>query len=83
MASPARELGVTDPETDLFVAKVLFATITNANFDPDRFVVLAHQAVNRRDELRARFEGAYLQRHGHEFAGPVPEMATWTPKKWR
>ena len=49
----ARELGVTDPEADLFVAQALFATITNANFDPDRFVALCREAIALRDRLAA------------------------------
>ena len=76
----ARRLGISDPETDLFVAKALFSTITNANFDADRFVALAHEAVDRRDDLKSRFEVAYLQQHGRPFVDRLPEMATWIPE---
>jgi hydroxylamine reductase len=41
-----REMGVIHEETDLFVAQALFATITNANFDPDRFVDYIREAVS-------------------------------------
>jgi hydroxylamine reductase len=34
----ARELGATDPEVDAFFAEGLFATLTNVNFDADRFI---------------------------------------------
>jgi len=76
----ARKLGVSDPEADLFVAQALFATITNANFDPQRFVALADQALQLRSLLQAQFEKAYRQAHGRPFAEPLPAMATWAPR---
>ncbi len=74
----ARELGISDPETDLFVAQALFATITNANFDPERFVALAKRALVLRDGLKGRF-----QAHGQavETSEPLPDVATWVPEK--
>ncbi len=72
----ARELGIVDPEADYFVAEALFATITNANFDPDRFVALANKAIALRDGLKAR----YVEKQGHAIAEALPEMAVWTPK---
>jgi hydroxylamine reductase len=66
----ARELGISDPEADLFVAQSLFATITNANFDPQRFVALAERAI----ELRERLGQAV------ETSEPLPDMATWVPE---
>jgi len=79
----ARELGVSDPEADLFVAQSLFATITNANFDPERFVALAEKALELRDGLKARFMEAHQQAHGQavETAEPLPDVATWVPEK--
>ncbi len=69
-----RKHGISDLETDLFVAEALFATITNANFDPDRFVELAHKAVELRDALKAKLVGQTL---------PAPiKAATWTPESW-
>ena len=70
----ARKRGISDPEADLFVAEALFATITNANFDPDRFVELARKTVDLRDALKARLAGQAL---------PAPiEAAAWTPENW-
>lgn len=77
-----RGLGVVDPETDLFVAKALFATITNVNFDPDRFVALSHEAVERRDALKARTQAAGQAQHGSDCAADLPDMATWTPQTY-
>ncbi len=70
----AHEQGITDPEADEFVAKALFTTITNANFDPQRFVELAKQAVAFRDGLKAKL--------GTKSAKPTLEAATWAPRKW-
>jgi len=41
-----RGMGVVHKETNLFVAQSLFATITNANFDADRFVELIKEAAD-------------------------------------
>ena len=68
----ARELGISDPETDLFVAQSLFATITNANFDPERLVALVRKALQLRDSLRSQFM---------ETSESLPDVATWVPEK--
>ena len=68
----AKAKGITDPATDLFVAEALFATITNANFDPARYVELAGKAIELREELKARVG---------DLGEPLPEMATWTPEE--
>ncbi len=76
----ARDLGVTDPQADLFVAEALFSTVTNVNFDAERFVELARRALDLRDGLRRRFLAAYEAQHGHPFAEKLPEPATWQPR---
>ena len=79
-ADPANEVdtfvraGIADPEADLFVARALFATITNANFDPDRFVELAAKAIELREALKAKLAGEKLP-------AEIP-AATWTPTSW-
>ncbi|MDY0020527.1 MAG: hydroxylamine reductase, partial [Anaerolineae bacterium] len=78
----ARGLGVVEPETDLFVAKALFATITNANFDPERFVDLIQEAVTRRDALKTRAQAVCKAQHGNDCTEALPEMATWVPKTY-
>jgi hydroxylamine reductase len=69
----ARAAEIADPEADLFTAEALFATITNANFDTDRFVHLVHEAIDLRDRLAARLPA-------DPAAGTPPEMATWAPR---
>ncbi len=76
----AREMGVSDPEADLFVAQALFSTITNANFDAERFVALAKKALALRDGLKVEIEKAYQQTHGEPFAEALPDAVTWTPE---
>ncbi len=78
----ARGLGVNDPATDLFVAEALFATVTNVNFDADRFVDLVREAVERRDALKERAQAACPAQHGDPCSADLPEMATWSPKTY-
>lgn len=68
----ARAVGAGDPATALFVAKGLFLTITNVNFDPANYVQWIREAVERRDALRAQVPAQ----------GEAPEMATWTPQTY-
>ncbi|MCP4539512.1 MAG: hydroxylamine reductase [Chloroflexi bacterium] len=76
----AREMGISDPEADLFVAQVLFSTIANANFDADRFAAMAEKALALRDGLKVKFEKAYQQANGAPFAGPLSDAAIWSPE---
>ncbi len=76
-AEKLKDLGVRDREDGLFVAQSLFATITNANWDDERFIGLIRQALKRRAALRERFLNEYKKKHGRDFAEPLPEAATW------
>ncbi len=77
-----RELGVSDPETNLFVAQALFTTITNVNFDTAGHVELIREAVERRDALKAQAQAACKAQHGVGCSAALPEMATWQPKSY-
>lgn len=78
-----KNLNVVDPETDLFVAEMLFATITNANFDPDRYVAWIKEAVARRDALRGKAQARCGELHGADACGSgLPEHAVWEPKSY-
>jgi len=46
--------GLVEPDTYPFLAQALFVTLTNVNFDPDSIASWTHEAVGRRDELKAR-----------------------------
>jgi hydroxylamine reductase len=76
----ARALGASDAESDLFVAEALFATITNANFDPARMVKLIQETIARRDALAEQYQAAYKQKHGRRSGAAVPESASWKPQ---
>jgi len=52
---PLREMGVENSEVNKFITDSLFMTITNANFDKDRFVARVRQAIVIRDAVRAVF----------------------------
>ena len=74
-----RGMGVVDAETDLFVAQALFATITNANFDSQRFVALIEKAITLRDALRGRAQGRCNELHSSNCTGSGPDWAGWHP----
>lgn len=65
----AKEAGVCDPEASMLVNDVLFATLTNVNFDPDYFVKKIGQAVALREKIKSRL--------GAKLSGDLPEAATW------
>lgn len=75
----ARPMGVTDSETDVFIVKALFATITNANFDPERFASLIKEAIERREALRIRAQAACRVAHGSDCNGAPPDHRGWIP----
>lgn len=49
-----RRQGKDDADSGLFVAKAMFATITNANFDDQRITALIKEALQRRDDLKRK-----------------------------
>lgn len=52
VADEAKKQGKLDKSIGLFIAQGLFATITNANFDNDRFVALIKETIAKRDGLK-------------------------------
>jgi len=55
--------------TGRFVARAMFATITNANFDSGRIIALIREALKRREEIKAS-AGLHIT---------SPEAAVWFP----
>ena len=53
VAVAARQLGINNREVNLFTVKAAFSTLTNVDFDPQRFVSLIQQGVQLRDYLKA------------------------------
>ncbi len=57
-AVEGRKVGVVDASVNAFTCEALFSTLTNVNFDPDRFVGLIRKTVRLRDELRQKVRNA-------------------------
>jgi hydroxylamine reductase len=60
VAVAARKAGIHDHEADVFLCEGLFATVTNVDFDPERFVTLINRAVSLRDALARRAGEAHV-----------------------
>ncbi|MDP8247777.1 MAG: hydroxylamine reductase [Candidatus Tritonobacter lacicola] len=76
-AEKAKELDVSAGDAGHFVARALFATITNTNFDEERIIALIKEALRLRNELRDKFLAAYKEKRGEDFAGELHDSATW------
>ena len=72
-ADRAAGKGARDAELDAFTPHAWFTTLTNVNFDADRFVALITRALALRNKARALAENA-----GADLAS-LPEAASWNP----
>lgn len=63
VATEARRQGIVDKETNVFTVEALFSTLTNVDFDPERFPPLIKKAV----ELRERLKGLLKEKGVTEF----------------
>ena len=54
-----------------YLSGALFATITNGNFDNNRFVELINEGITLRDDLMKKYSG--------ELEGSIHEAAAWSP----
>jgi hydroxylamine reductase len=57
-AVEGRKVGVKDRKTDVFACEAIFSTLTNVDFDPDRFVSLLRRCVDLREKLAAKVKAA-------------------------
>ena len=74
VAVAGRQVGVSDQEVNVFTLQAAFSTLTNVDFDPQRFVTWINQCVAHREKLKAKVKAAGGQA---DFpAGP----ATFQPK---
>jgi hydroxylamine reductase len=71
------KVGITDSAVDVFVCQAVFSTLTNVDFDPDRFVALVNQCVEIRKSLAEKVNAA----GGKTDFGEGP--ATFTPDSTR
>ena len=57
-ATEGRKVGVRDHETNVFTCEALFSTLTNVDFDRDRFKPLISRAVALREKLKEKVKAA-------------------------
>ena len=58
VAVEGRKVGVSDNDVNVFTVKAAFSTLTNVDFDPDRFMDLIQQSISLRDKLKTQVESA-------------------------
>jgi hydroxylamine reductase len=57
-AVEGRKAGMADAAVDEFTVSALFSTLTNVNFDPERFVSIINKSVVLREKLREKVKSA-------------------------
>jgi len=57
-AVEGRKVGVKDREADVFACEAIFSTLTNVDFDADRFVGLLRRCAELRQKLAAKVKAA-------------------------
>ena len=67
----AREIGVNQKKTDLYVINALFMTITNANWDKNEFFKTVREGLQLREEIKAAIVNA-----GHQLDNQS-DFVTW------
>jgi hydroxylamine reductase len=77
LAVAGRQVGVSDREVNVFTCAATFSTLTNVDFDPDRFVQMIRKSV----ELRERLKEKVRQAGGQVEVGAGP--ATFAPAATR
>jgi len=58
IAVEGRKVGVSDEAVDLFTCEAIFSTLTNVDFDPERFAEMIRQCVDLRNALGAKVKAA-------------------------
>ncbi len=58
VAQAGVKAGVRDGAVDKFICEAIFSTLTNVDFDPDRFVAMVNECVALRDALAAKVQAA-------------------------
>jgi len=57
-AVEGRKVGVVSQEVNVFTCEAIFATLTNVNFNAERFVTLINRGVQLRDDLKGKVKAA-------------------------
>ena len=73
-AVEGRKVGVKDQDVNVFLTKALFSTLTNVDFDPERFEKLIYKSVELRELLAAKVKAAGGKTDfAHGSASYIPE----------
>ncbi|MHC4295342.1 MAG: hydroxylamine reductase [Planctomycetota bacterium] len=75
-AHRARKLGASDREIDAFAIEALFSTVTNVNFDPQRFAMLIRKAAEIKQNAVELYEQSATE------ARQTPEKLTCSVEWW-
>jgi hydroxylamine reductase len=57
-AVEGRKVGINERDINVFTCEATFSTLTNVDFDPDRFVALINQTVEKREQLKEKVKAA-------------------------
>jgi len=69
----ANEMEIYDDDTDKFTYEAVFSTLTNVNFDPERFHKLIDQAIDHRESLKKRIaEAGGNGEYSHDVTSFIP-----------
>ena len=58
VAVEGRKVRINDDKVNKFTCEAIFSTLTNVDFDPERFVQLINEGVNLRDSLKEKVDAA-------------------------
>ena len=75
VALKARDMQIYDDDADKFTYEAVFSTLTNVNFDPERFHKLIDKAVEYRESLKKRvIEAGGSDEYSHEVTSFMPSI---------
>jgi hydroxylamine reductase len=57
-AVEGRKVGIIDEDVNKFTCEAMFYTVTNVDFDPERFVKVINECVSLRDSLKEKVKAA-------------------------
>jgi hydroxylamine reductase len=58
VAGAGRGVGISDRAVNVFTVEAMFSTLTNVDFDPERFVQLINRSVELREALKQKVKAA-------------------------
>ena len=58
VAVEGRKAGISDPEVNSFTSEAMFSTLTNVDFDPERFPPILKKIVALREQMKSKVKAA-------------------------